>query len=291
MIYLKNFLLPSEETEYWMICRKKNIHNTYYPLHIFPEKEFQRIEFEPITIFYGGNGSGKSTLLHVIANKINVTKRTENDFGDLFNEYVENCDFQLNDGRFKEAKLILSDDIFDYLLDMRAINTGVHRRKEQLSQEYQHYKATKAIEYSSLGQYEELKNKVDANRMTESKYIRSRLGNNNLVQKSKGQSALHFLQNEIQEDAIYIIDEPENSLSAQNQLKLKQFIEDSARFYHCQFIIATHSPFLLSLQYAKIYDLDCIPVTTKKWTELENMKTYYDFFKANEEKFENDSED
>ena len=94
-----------------------------------------------------------------------------------------------------------------------------------------------------------------------------------------------FWEREIKEDSIYILDEPENSLSAENQIKLKQFIEDSARFYNCQFIISTHSPFLLNLLEAKIYDLDSIPVKTKKWTELENIKLYYEFFKEHESEF------
>lgn len=285
MVFLKSFYLPSENTEYWMICTKRNIHNSHYPLRIFPEKEFQKIEFEPITIFYGGNGSGKTTLLHIIANKLNASKKSVNNLGDLFDQYVEACDYELRDGRYKEVKLILSDDVFDYLLDMRAINSKVNRRKELLSEEYHQYKRSPAIQYSSLGQYEDLRNKVDANRLTESKYIRSRLGNNNLIQESNGESALRFWQNEIQENAIYIIDEPENSLSAENQLKLKQFIEESARFHNCQFIIATHSPFLLSLAHAKVYDLDDIPVKAKKWTELENVRTYYEFFKLNEHQF------
>jgi len=50
--------------------------------------------------------------------------------------------------------------------------------------------------------------------------------------------------------------------------------------------IATHSPFLLSIPNAKIYDLDSIPVVTKKWFELKNIKIYYNFFKENESKFE-----
>ena len=91
-----------------------------------------------------------------------------------------------------------------------------------------------------------------------------------------------FWEREIKEDSIYILDEPENSLSAENQIKLKQFIEDSARFYNCQFIISTHSPFLLNLLEAKIYDLDSIPVETKKWTELNNIKIYHEFFKEHE---------
>lgn len=122
--------------------------------------------------------------------------------------------------------------------------------------------------------------------MTVSKYVRTRLKNNNIVQESNGETALDFWQNQIEDNALYIIDEPENSLSAENQLKLKKFIEESARFYNCQFIIATHSPFLLALDRAKIYDLDSLPVRDKKWTELENVKVYNQFFKDHSEEFE-----
>jgi len=58
-------------------------------------------------------------------------------------------------------------------------------------------------------------------------------------------------------------------------------LEDSARFYGCQFIISTHSPFLLAMKGAKIYDLDSRPVTVKKWTDIENVRIYHDFFKNN----------
>ena len=67
--------------------------------------------------------------------------------------------------------------------------------------------------------------------------------------------------------------------------ELKKFIEDSVRFYNCQFIISTHSPFLLKLMDAKIYDLDEVPVKTKKWTELSNVLVYYNFFKEYEDEF------
>jgi hypothetical protein len=38
-----------------------------------------------------------------------------------------------------------------------------------------------------------------------------------------------------------------------------------------------------------IYDLDSIPVVTRNWWDLENMKIYYNFFKDHEEKFENNN--
>ena len=54
----------------------------------------------------------------------------------------------------------------------------------------------------------------------------------------------------------------------------------------CQFVISTHSPFLLSMKGAKIYDLDSDPVDVKKWTELGNVRAYYEFFKSHQSEFE-----
>ena len=51
MIYLSDFKLVPEGVEEDMIMGKMNIHNNFYPLRIFPEKEFKHIEFDPITIF------------------------------------------------------------------------------------------------------------------------------------------------------------------------------------------------------------------------------------------------
>ena len=84
---------------------------------------------------------------------------------------------------------------------------------------------------------------------------------------------------------LYLLDEPENSLSPEKQQELVRFLEDSARFYGCQFLIATHSPFLLSIRNAKIYDMDEEPVDVKRWTQLGNVRAYYDFFKKHEGEF------
>ena len=81
------------------------------------------------------------------------------------------------------------------------------------------------------------------------------------------------------------MDEPENSLSPAKQQELVKFIEDSARFFGCQFVIATHSPFVLAIRGAKIYDLDEEPVDVKRWTELENVRAYYDFLKSMHQNF------
>ena len=37
---------------------------------------------------------------------------------------------------------------------------------------------------------------------------------------------------------------------------------------------------------AKIYDLDASPVAVKPWTELENVRAYYELFQAHSDEFE-----
>ena len=286
-MFLKSFSLLDAKTESDVLFNKMNIFNTMYPFSIFPEKDLTYLEFEPITILYGGNGSGKTTLLKVIAEKINASKKNINDYGKLFDTYVDLCHYEMPNRKFKEIKLILSDDVFDFLLDLRAINSNVNRRKEQLSEEYDKYKYGDFYSTDdAIDQYEILKNKTDVRKMSKSQFIRSRLTNNVIVQESNGESALSFWEKEITDNAIYIIDEPENSLSAENQIKLKTFIEESARFYNCQFIMATHSPFFLNLTGARIYDLDETPVDIKKWWQLENPRTYFDFFEKHKHLFE-----
>ena len=285
MIYLKKFTLLDELEEHEIVCEEetRKIFNNYYPLHLFPNKSLKNIDFDEITIFCGGNGSGKTTLINIISEKLNASRKSLIDKGSYFDLYVKHCDYEMNFNEPNEIKLITSDDVFDYLLDVRSINSNVNRQKEKLSKEYLNYKFNK--NGNSFDNYDELKTIYETKRKSMSNFIRERLGNNNIIEWSNGESALMFWEREIEEDSIYILDEPENSLSAENQLKLKKFIEDSVRFYNCQFIISTHSPFLLKLMDVKIYDLDQIPVTTKDWTELPNVMIYYNFFKKYEEEF------
>ena len=136
----------------------------------------------------------------------------------------------------------------------------------------------------SLDDYESLKKVTKARRMTQSKFVRSELMDN-IREYSNGESAFLYFSEKISENGLFLLDEPENSLSPARQQELVNFIEDSARFFGCQFVISTHSPFVLAMRGAKIYDLDEDPVDVKKWTELENVREYYNFFKEHEDEF------
>ncbi|MBQ7290539.1 MAG: AAA family ATPase [Clostridia bacterium] len=292
MIYLRSFDLASElaETEFFlsfpyqleMLCYDRE---NAYPFHIFPPKYLSRLEFAPVTIFYGGNGSGKSTLLNVIAQKLGVFRASPFNVTPLFGDYLSLCSFEA--AEMPEGnRIITSDDVFDFLLDLRAINRGVEKRREELFAEYEGYKDPNFhFQMRSMAEYDELKIRNEARKKTKSAFVSSRLNVREVHAKSNGESAFLYFTEHIKENALYLLDEPENSLSPKLQRELAAFLSDSARFFGCQFIISTHSPFLLSLNGAKIYDLDAVPAEERKWTELENVKIYHDFFEEHKKEF------
>lgn len=61
-----------------------------------------------------------------------------------------------------------------------------------------------------------------------------------------------MLDDYIEPDALYLLDEPEVPLSPENQTKLAEKLNNAARFLGCQFIISTHSPFVLGTLNAKV---------------------------------------
>ena len=89
---------------------------------------------------------------------------------------------------------------------------------------------------------------------------------------------MRYFEEKLKNDTLYCLDEPENSLSPKLQMQLVEVIRRMTRYCGCQLIIATHSPFVLSIDGAKIYDLDSSPVALKKWWQLDNVRTYYEFF-------------
>lgn len=193
------------------------------------------------------------------------------------------CQMELGDQIPENSRIITSDDVFDYMLNIRTINEGIDEKREELFEEYLTTKYSK-FQMNSIEDYDQLKKVNMARRKTQSRFVRSELMDN-LRKYSNGESAFLYFTEKIGEKGLYLLDEPENSLSPKRQLELTKFIEDSARFFGCQFIISTHSPFLLAMTGAKIYDLDENPVDVKRWTELENVRTYYEFFKKHNREF------
>ncbi len=294
MIYLQSFRLPTREDEENYFAApgnfkaKQTCYSTKYPFDLFRYRELPEFYFTDITIFCGNNGSGKSSILNVIAEKLKLERNAPFNRSIFFEDYVGLCDYQLDRSIPKESKIITSDGVFERVLDIRRINDGIDSKRSDLIDEYiaENSPNAKPNLLQGMDDYDRWKRVSDMRNKnrSQSRFLKENLMRN-VQERSNGESALSYFVDSIQENALYLLDEPENSLSPQNQLQLKYFIEDSVRSFGCQFIISTHSPFLLSLKGAHIYNIDETPPTERKWTELDSVKVYYDFFVEQKDQF------
>ena len=270
IIYLKSFLLSE----------KKLGDPNIYPYHVFADKSEKFFMFSPVTVFYGNNASGKSTLLNIIANKLEMEGReyaASNKFGitQYFSDFVSECNYELGEDEYGKrlkripgkSRYIKSEDILyeikkiqqEGILEEGYIYEHVRRglTKEQIN-EFRHSKKTqKQMEFMKFAQ---------------EKY-------------SNGETTLQMLEDYLEPDALYLLDEPEVSLSPANQVLLAEKINSMARLLESQFIISTHSPFMLGSLNAKIYNLDSRDLEVVKWTELESVRYFYNFFMERKNEF------
>lgn len=284
MIYLSSFTYPNGDDEFdYFIAEGVERCSNHYPFGIFRMKELPKFEFSHITILYGGNGSGKTTALNVIGETLNLQRDSVYNRSEYFEDYTRLCKYELNTSIPENSRVITSDDVFDYALNIRNLNSGIDSKRKELFDEYTDAKYAK-FRLKSFEDYDKMK-KVNSTRgLSRTQYVGKNLMDN-VREYSNGENAYFYFFERLKENGLYVLDEPENSLSPKWQTEILEIIEDSANFLGCQFIIATHSPFLLAIKGAKIYDLDSEPVIVKNWTELENVRVYYDFFKKHWNEF------
>ena len=299
MIYLESFTLVSEDDEWEFLRRKtRKQYPSYYPFQIFPrDKELSELSFSDITILCGGNGSGKSTLLNIIAESLELRREASFNKSDLFDAYVERCSSEMWEfdpekqrALLSISKIITSDDVFKHIIGVREKNQNINFKRELIRSEKESMKSNGwqgprgfgVDDPKSVAAYSDYCEKV---KRTTSDYIHH-AGYIEERTYSNGENGFKYFTDSIQPGGLYLLDEPENSLSAEMQIELAHYLHGMAGRYDCQFIISTHSPFLLSMPAVRIYNMDVAPVGTCKWTELPSVRTYYEFFKANEAEFD-----
>ena len=184
------------------------------------------------------------------------------------------------------SRIITSDDVFDYMLTVRTNNTEIREEIERGKDEYRALKYGETVKFNGMEDYEDFRMMVLARTKSLSRrqFLRRTAGQE-IRMGSNGETALSYFEAKLKNDTLYCLDEPENSMSPKMQLELTEMLQEVARYCGCQLIIATHSPFLLSLDGARIYDLDASPVDIKNWWELENTRVYFDFFMQHEALF------
>ena len=270
MIYLKTFKL----------CDSKNKNTNIYPFNVLQNKEPDVFIFDNITVLYGNNGSGKSTILNIIAHKLDMKGKERNNpevIGTVpyFEDFAQKCTYELSENengkkisRIPEnSRYIKSEEI---LYEIRKIQQSAVLQESIESNLTRERGTKKAKQFLQTG---EGKAQFERFEFAQDKY-------------SNGETTMQILEDNIETDRLYLLDEPEVSLSPQNQVKLAEELNKMSRYLGVQFIIATHSPFMLGILNAKIYNLDTKDYKVQKWSKLENVRYFYDFFKNRSSEFE-----
>lgn len=302
-MYLERIILPSNSTEEEILyssdspigtmkglmkCHSGNL----YPFGLFPERSRDMrelmLEFNsPITILYGGNGSGKTTILNLIAESIKAMRHSAFNKSGLFYDYLNSCNTETGE-QCRKMMIITSDDVFDYLQRQRrkfeAFNEQRSRFSDEMSRRRAIYKEEAelgkgvSVDFDDPESIESFHKRCTIMKNTNSMLIVKKMGIDQKGQ-SNGETAIDFFTDQITPGGLYLLDEPENSLSPKMQLALMDFISMMADEFNCQFIIASHSPFFIGMNYASVYNLDADIIDLCDWTELESIQVYRDFFR------------
>lgn len=106
-------------------------------------------------------------------------------------------------------------------------------------------------------------------------------GGLSLHAQSHGESFLALFNNRF-EQGLYLLDEPEAALSPQRQLSLLKILHDLEAPGHAQFLIATHSPILLSYPGAIVYSLDAGAFDEVDYRDTKHFQVTRDFLNCPE---------
>lgn len=188
----------------------------------------------PVTFLVGENGTGKSTLLEAIA----VAYGFNPEGG------TRNFNFSTNDTHSPLYKFIT-------LVRQGYPKDGFFLRAES---------------YYSTASYIEEVYRSELHGGRETPY-----GTRSLHQKSHGEGFLTLVGERFQGEGLYLLDEPESALSPANQLTLIALIHRLVQ-EGSQFIIATHSPILMTYPGACLYQLDSNGIQSVPYDQTEHYR-------------------
>ncbi len=232
-----------------------------YPFNIPSIQNTKTIDLnQKITIFVGDNGSGKSTLLQAIAyynESINVSSNTldapyYNDVKKLASKMRVSYKVKTRSGFFFSG-----EDFITYINNLK-------RMKESLKQDLKELE----IEYKDKSQF--AKNQA-LGAIRGQLYALNDKYAGELGQRSHGEGFLSFFKVRMHQKGIYLFDEPETPLSPVNQYQLVVLITDLVQ-NGSQVILATHSPILMALKDAKIYNFTKDSIDEIEYKDIESVQ-------------------
>ncbi|MBN2509668.1 MAG: AAA family ATPase [Spirochaetales bacterium] len=216
--------------------------DAHYPFSLPVFHHTREVRFQkPVTFFAGENGSGKSTLLEAIATACGIhIWRREDGTRYCYNPY-EKLLYKYVSVQWADGAVPGSFFGSETFNDFRRILDG-----------------WAAADPGQLSYF----------------------GGESLVTKSHGQSMMSYFTSRYALKGVYFLDEPETALSPKSQLKLLDLLKAMTEAGHAQFIIATHSPLLLSFENADIFSFDADELRIVDYQDTEHYRVYKEFLSA-----------
>jgi predicted ATPase len=240
---------------------------TDYPGNVPVLENFTNIDFKSaVTILVGENGSGKSTVLEAVAKAVgSVTIGSEEVAWDKTLTAVKPLANSLQlvwNKRTHRGFFLRAEDFFGYIKKQREEKNSIRSDIDAIGRDF--------IERSDYAKSLAIGPSVASLNAYQTRYGRD------LDANSHGESFLKLFQARFVPGGLYLLDEPEAALSPMSQLGLitmiKQMVEEDA-----QFIIATHSPILMAINDAVIFDFDHSPPTEVTYDSLESVTLFREF--------------
>jgi predicted ATPase len=229
-----------------------------FPFNLPLVKKLPKLSFKkPVTFFIGENGSGKSTIIEAIATGVGLPAIGSQDLvlDETLNPALRLSEYLKFSWKIKSKRgfFLRAEDFFGFV-------KRLHKAHAELDADIKHYEATLEGEGLSRARGAALAQK---NAMT------GRYGED-LNANSHGESFLKLFQSRFTQTGLYILDEPEASLSPQRQLTLISMIKNMVEEKKSQFIIATHSPILMAIPGSTIYEFKDGEIREIKYQETEH---------------------
>ena len=98
----------------------------------------------------------KTTALNIIAETLRLERDTLYNRSSFFEDYTKLCSYQVFKPIPQTSRIVTSDDVFDYMLNLRNLNEGIDKKREVLFKEYLEAKYAH-FQVTSLDDYEQLK--------------------------------------------------------------------------------------------------------------------------------------